>query len=227
MSELAGTKIRRVMLILGATLLQSGTRQDGKLRARSARVGRLASGVSAVLLTLGLTLGSRPAMASETLNLIPDYALFGLIKPGLIADESGLGALWIMLIAFAVLVIPLNALIFQPIFRALDARSERIQGASTRSEHLQRAADSILSRYEAAVRETRGEAEAARELEIARAREEQVLLTSQAKHDAERQLEGARSDLALSLESARAGLRASADELARAAAEQVLGRALS
>ena len=166
-------------------------------------------------------------MASETLNLVPDYALFGLIKPGLIADESGLGALWIMLIAFAVLVIPLNALIFQPIFRALDARSERIQGASTRSEHLQRAADSILLRYETAVRETRGEAEAARQLEIARAREEQVVLTSQAKHDAERQLEGARSDLALSLESARAGLRASADDLARAAAEQVLGRALS
>ena len=235
MSELAGTKIRRVMLILGATLLQSGTRQDGKLRARSARVGRLASGVSAALLTLGLTLGltlwltlgARTATASETLNLVPDYALFGLIKPGLIADESGLGALWIMLAAFAVLVIPLNALIFQPIFRALDARTERIQGARTRSEHLQRAADSILLRYQAAVRETRGEAEAARKLEIARAREEQVVLTSQAKHAAERQLEGARSDLALSLESARAGLRASADDLARAAAEQVLGRALS
>lgn len=227
MSELAGTKIRRVMLILGATLLQSGTRQDGKLRARSARVGRLASGVSATLLTLGLTLGARTATASETLNLVPDYALFGLIKPGLIADESGLGALWIMLAAFAVLVIPLNALIFQPIFRALDARTERIQGARTRSEHLQRAADSILLRYQAAVRETRGEAEAARKLEIARAREEQVVLTSQAKHAAERQLEGARSDLALSLESARAGLRASADDLARAAAEQVLGRALS
>ena len=57
--------------------------------------------------------------------------------------------------------------------------------------------------------------------------EEQVELTSQAKQEAERQLEGARADLAASLESARAGLCASAEDLARAAAEQVLGRALS
>lgn len=172
-------------------------------------------------------LGARVATASESLDLIPDYAFFDLITPGLIADESGLGALWVMLIAFALLVFPLNALIFQPIFRALDARSERIQGARTRSEHLQREADAILARYEAAVRETRGEAEAARQVEIARAREEQTALTSQAKQDAERQLEGARADLVRSLDSARASLRASADELARAAAEQVLGRALS
>ncbi len=188
-----------------------------------ARVGRLAPAAVAFLILAG----TRPANASESLNLIPDYALFGLIKLGLIADESGLGALWIMLIAFTMLVVPLNALIFQPIFRALDARAERIQGARSRSEHLQREADAILQRYESAVRETRGEAEAARQVEIARAREEQVELTSQAKQEAERQLEGARSDLLQSFESARAGLRASADELARAAAEQVLGRALS
>ncbi len=170
---------------------------------------------------------ARPAQASESLNLVPDYALFGLIRLGLIPDESGLGALWVMLIAFSLLVLPLNALIFQPIFRALDSRAERIQGARQRSEHLQREADSILERYETAVRETRGEAEAARQVEIGRAREEQAALTAQAKQEAERQLERARAELAQSLESARAGLRASADDLARAAAEQVLGRALS
>lgn len=191
--------------------------------ARLGRLGRFAPLATALLIVVA----TQPASASESLNLIPDYALFGLIKLGLIPDESGLGALWIMLIAFTVLVVPLNTLIFQPIFRTLDARAERIQGARTRSEHLQREADSILERYESAVRETRGEAEAARQVEIARAREEQVELTSQAKQEAERQLEGARSDLLQSFESARAGLRASADELARAAAEQVLGRALS
>ncbi|MBY0399622.1 ATP synthase F0 subunit B [Myxococcota bacterium] len=167
------------------------------------------------------------AGASESLELIPNYALFDLIKLGLIEDESGLGALWIMLLAFGLLVIPLNSLIFQPIFRALDARAERITGARARSEHLQREADSILERYETAVREARGEAEAARQVEIGRAREEQAALTSQAKLEAEAQLEQARSELARSLETARASLRASADDLARAAAEQVLGRALS
>jgi F-type H+-transporting ATPase subunit b len=167
------------------------------------------------------------ARASESLELIPDYAFFDLLKFGLIQDESGLGALWIMLILFALLAIPLNALLFQPIFRALDARAERIQGARTRSEHLQREADSILERYEAAIREVRAEAEAARQVEIGRAREEQVALTSQVKQESERQLENARTELARSLDSARSSLRASADELARSAAEQVLGRALS
>jgi F0F1-type ATP synthase membrane subunit b/b' len=210
-------------MMMRARLNSSAQHDTRRCHRACARIGRLAPGALAFLIAAG----ARPASASESLNLIPDYALFGLIKLGLIADESGLGALWIMLVAFAVLVVPLNSLIFQPIFRALDARAERIEGARTRSEHLQREADSILQRYESAVRETRGEAEAARQVEIARAREEQVELTSQAKQEAERQLEGARSDLRQSLESARAGLRASADELARAAAEQVLGRALS
>lgn len=194
-----------------------------------------ARNITARIATGGLPLGAAAALAawprlanaSESLDLIPDYAFFDLIQLGLISDESGLGALWVMLIAFALLALPLNALLFQPIFRALDARAERIQGAQARSEHLQREADSILERYETAVREARGEAEAARQVEIARAREEQVALTSQVKHDAERQLENARADLARSLETARASLRTSADGLARSAAEQVLGRALA
>ena len=188
---------------------------------------RIATGGLAFAAGFGLAAWPGLASASESLDLIPDYAFFDLIKLGLISDESGLGALWIMLIAFAILALPLNALLFQPIFRALDARAERIQGARARSEHLQREADAILARYETAVREARGEAEAARQVEIARAREEQVTLTSQVKHDAERQLENARADLGRSLETARASLRASADGLARSAAEQVLGRALA
>ncbi len=197
---------------------------DTRTEPTISRVFGRATAAAAVAL---MAFAARPAQASESLNLVPDYALFGLIRLGLIPDESGLGALWVMLIAFALLVFPLNALIFQPIFRALDARTARIDGARQRSQHLQREADSILERYESAVRETRAEAEAARQVEIGRAREEQTALTSQAKQEAERQLESARAELARSLESARAGLRASADELARAAAEQVLGRALS
>jgi F0F1-type ATP synthase membrane subunit b/b' len=196
------------------------TRSTSAVAFAGIRTGMLAAATTALL-------GPGSARASESLDLIPDYAFFDLIKPGLIADESGLGALWVMLAAFTLLVIPLNALLFQPVFRALDARAERIQGARTRSEHLQREADSILDRYESAVRETRAEAEAARQVEIARAREEQVALTSQARQEAERQLEQARAELVRSLDAARGSLRAGADDLARAAAEQVLGRALS
>ncbi|MEZ4332177.1 MAG: ATP synthase F0 subunit B [Myxococcota bacterium] len=194
-----------------------------------ARAAHIASASTAALLATGGAVLLMPlaAGASETLELIPDYALFDLIRVGLISDESGLGALWVMLIAFALLVFPLNALIFQPIFRALDARADRIQGARARSDLLQREADSILERYESAVRDARAGAESARQVEIARAREEQTALTAQAKQESERQLESARADLARSLETARASLRASAEDLARTAAEQVLGRALS
>jgi F-type H+-transporting ATPase subunit b len=204
------------------SLRKSAWRHDSG-SGRSARVLLVAAVISA----LSSAVFPVAARASESLDLIPDYAFFDLLKLGLIPDESGMGALWVMLILFALLAIPLNALLFQPIFRALDARAERIQGARVRSEHLQREADSILERYEAAIREVRAEAEAARQVELGRAREEQVVLTSQVKQESERQLENARAELARSLESARSSLRASAEELARSAAEQVLGRALS
>lgn len=210
--------------------MRNGAGRHDSGSGRSARALLAALGTSTLSLA-GTLAGSLAlpgvAQASESLELIPDYAFFDLLKLGLIQDESGLGALWIMLILFALLAIPLNTLLFQPIFRALDARAERIQGARVRSEHLQREADSILERYEAAIREVRAEAEAARQVEIGRAREEQVALTSQVKQESERQLENARAELARSLDAARSSLRASADELARSAAEQVLGRALS
>lgn len=209
---------------LRSEVVRTGMNAFVRIAARVARPGNAAVAALAVSTALVAPLAAR---AAESLDLIPDYALFDLIRVGLIEDESGLGALWVMLIAFSLLVLPLNALIFQPIFRALDARSERIQGARTRSELLQREADGILERYETAVREARASAEAARQSEIARAREEQAALTTQARQEAERQLEGARAELGRSLESARASLRASAEDLARAAAEQVLGRAIS
>ncbi|MFK7899018.1 MAG: ATP synthase F0 subunit B [Myxococcota bacterium] len=161
------------------------------------------------------------AFAADTLELIPDYALFGLFGTG-----PGLGVMWKMLIAFALLVFPLNALIFQPIFGALNERAERIQGARVRSEQLQAEADNVLERYETAIRDARSESESARQAQLLGAREEQAALTAQARGEAERELESARGELSRSLEDARGTLRASAEGLAQAAAEQVLGRAL-
>lgn len=162
-----------------------------------------------------------PSQAADNLELIPDYALFGIF-----GTDGGLGDLWIMLIGFVLLIFPLNALIFKPIFGALDARAERIQGARERSAQLETEADEVLERYEVAIREARSEGEVARQAQLGRAREEQVTLTTQARGEAEGELERARQALDASLEEARASLRATADELAQAAAEQVLGRAL-
>jgi F-type H+-transporting ATPase subunit b len=150
------------------------------------------------------------ASASESLHLIPDSHI-----------------LPVLIVGFALLVFPLNQLIFKPIFRALDERIARIQGARDRSTQLQRAADEVLDRYEAAIRDARAESEVARQQQLAVAREEQTHLTTQARTEAEGELERARADLGRAIEEARSSLRASAEELAQTAAEQVLGRALS
>ena len=182
------------------------------------RTSTLAWAVTGVLaMTL---LASGTASASDNLVLVPDFGLFGF-------GDSTFGDLWVMLIGFVLLVFPLNELIFKPIFRSLDERAERINGARTRSVDLQRQADEVLDRYETAIREARGESEKERQTGLLRAREEQVALTAEARGEAERELENARVELGRSLEEARASLRSSAEALAEAAAEQVLGRPLS
>jgi F-type H+-transporting ATPase subunit b len=151
-----------------------------------------------------------PAMASGALVLIPDAFM-----------------LPVLIVFFALLIYPLNKLLFQPIFHALDARAERIAGARVRSEQLQREADRVLGQYETAIREARAVSEVARQTRLEAAREEQVGLTTTARGEAERELETARGELHRSIDDARESLRASAEGLATAAAERVLGRALS
>lgn len=156
------------------------------------------------------TVSASPAAASGALELIPD--LYGRLP--------------IMLLLFVLLIFPLNALIFKPIFSALDARAERIAGARSRSQQLQRDADDVLNRYETAIREARGECEVARQARLETAREEQARLTTAAREAAEAELDRARQELDRSIDEARATLRSSAEGLAQAAAERVLGRAL-
>jgi F-type H+-transporting ATPase subunit b len=153
---------------------------------------------------------ARPVLASDNLVLVPD--------PTVLA---------VMLVGFVLLIFPLNQLIFKPIFRSLDERAARIEGARNRSNQIQQEADRVLERYETAIREARTESEEARKGQLALAREEQTVLTDQARGEAEGELERARAELGQSLEEARTSLRSSAEGLATAAAEQVLGRALS
>lgn len=162
--------------------------------------------------TAGLlaTIEAGAAQAAGDLVLIPDPQ-----------------TLLILLVGFVALIFPLNSLLFKPVFAALDARQERIDGARSRSTHLDEEADQVLEQYENAIRQARRESEITRQGQLERAREEQQSVTQAARSEAEGELERARGELAQSLEDARVGLRASAEELAQAAAERVLGRSLS
>jgi F-type H+-transporting ATPase subunit b len=129
-------------------------------------------------------------------------------------------------VLFCLLVIPVNRLIFKPLFRALDDRADRIAGARSRAERLEREADEILERYERSVREARAEAEAERRAHLERARAESLDDTGGVRSEADLEVARARRALAESLEAARATLRAEARVLAREAAARVLGRAI-
>jgi F-type H+-transporting ATPase subunit b len=153
---------------------------------------------------------TQPALASGKLELVPDPIILSTV-----------------IVAFTLLIFPLNKLIFKPIFQSLDERAARIEGARRRSSQLENEADAVLDRYETAIRGARGDAEQTRQGQLVLAREEQATLTAQARGEAEGELERARAELSQSLEEARTSLRSSAEDLATAAAEQVLGRALS
>jgi F-type H+-transporting ATPase subunit b len=132
-----------------------------------------------------------------------------------------------LVVLFALLIFPVNALLFKPVFRVMDERAEKIGGARRRAERLEREAETILSDYEGAVREAREQAEVDRRSLLDAARSEHASLTRAARAEAERELEHAREELGRSLSDARATLRAGAEELAPLVAERVLGRSLS
>jgi F-type H+-transporting ATPase subunit b len=131
-----------------------------------------------------------------------------------------------LLIAFAVIVFPVNALLFKPVIRALDERDERISGTRAKAERLSAEAQQVLERYEGAIRDAREQAEAARRSKLDEARAAMLETTAAARSSAEAELERARTELGSTVAGARETLRGQASDLAREAAAQVLGRPL-
>jgi F-type H+-transporting ATPase subunit b len=164
---------------------------------------------AAALIALGVA-SAGPASAAGGIELVPDPDVF---VP--------------LLILFIALVFPLDRLLFRPLFRVLEQRDEKIQGARRRADRLAREADEVVERYQAQVRDARVDAERDRKEQVDRALGESTSITGGARAEAETEIERARSEVGAALTEARGGLRAGAEQLGRAAAEQVLGRTLS
>lgn len=150
------------------------------------------------------------ASAAEGLQLIPNFTL-----------------LLAMMAGFIVLIYPLNVLLFKPIFAVLDERAEKIQGARQQADALQRQADDVLARYREAVSQVRQEAEQARRGRLDEARREQSSITSEARAAAEAELGRTRTELSSAIDDTRTALREQVEDLARQAAERIVGRPLS
>ena len=156
-----------------------------------------------------------------------------LLAGAAVASEGGLvllpdwtGKLPILIVFFALLMVPVNAVLFKPIFQVLDAREERTSGTRKRAEKIMKDAEETLAGYERALREARAESEQARKREAADAREENATVIDAARVESENHLESARTELAAALEQSRQTLGSDARGLADEAASRVLGRAL-
>ena len=149
------------------------------------------------------------------------------------AAEGGLSIfpdvseLLILLAIFAVLILPANKLVFEPLLAVLDERSRRIEGARARAQEVDSQAGRVFGKYQEAVTDARKLADEDRRGHLDEARREQSRLTAEARSDAEAELQRARAGVAEALGQARDELRSQAEDLAREAAGRVLGRSLS
>jgi F-type H+-transporting ATPase subunit b len=162
-----------------------------------------------ILPSLALLCAVPAGAAAESLEIFPDERIFYLI------------------VLFVLLVFPVNKLLFHPLFRVLDEREARIEGARKRADQVGAEAEATLGRYRSAVRGAREEAESGRKQVLEEARREQAQLTGSVRSEAEVEINRAREQVAGALEQARSQLREQAKELAREAATRVLGRSLT
>jgi F-type H+-transporting ATPase subunit b len=155
-------------------------------------------------------LAASPASAAAGLEIFPQpIPLLGLI------------------VLFTILILPANALLWQPLLRVLDQRRERIAGTKARAEKIATEAEGVLTTYESAVERARIAADAERAKVLEKARSDQSRLTTDARRGAEIEVAAARDAIGAALERARGDLRAAAKDLGREAAARVLGRPLS
>ena len=184
------------------------------------RVGPAVAAIAVALIVPGVA-----AAAEHGLQILPDLPPFLSALAKAIGAPIGWG-LVLLLVLFPLLLAPTSALVLKPLLRVLDERDARTAGTRTKAERLEQQAAAILARYEQAVRDTREEGERGRRSLLTEVRAEAQHEIAAARRDAEQRLERARTEIAAALESARAALRGQAQDLARQAASQVLGRAL-
>jgi len=182
----------------GAVSAQS----QGRVRSAVNRL-RLAVGIALVVLV------TAPAHASGQLELIPN-------PPTLI----------VLIIGFVILIAPLNAMIFRPLFRVLDERDAKIAGATEEAGQLVTRAAELTEEYRGAIREAREAAEGARKQQLESARAEHASITGDARTESEGEISRARDEIEAGLVEARATLEATSRDLAKVAAERILGRPL-
>jgi F-type H+-transporting ATPase subunit b len=152
---------------------------------------------------------SAPAHASGQLVLLPDVTTLG-----------------ILIVGFVILIAPLNAMIFRPLFRVIEEREAKIEGATRQAASFVSQATELTEQYRGSIREAREQAEATRKQHLEAARSEHGSITGDAKAESDDEIGHARQEIESSLVEARATLERASADLAKVAAERILGRTL-
>jgi F-type H+-transporting ATPase subunit b len=132
--------------------------------------------------------------------------------------------LLVQIALFVGLWLALKRLWFDPALRVIRERSLRSEGAVREARAIQAEAERLRAEHAAALEQTKGEAHDEMQEMLRQTEAEQQRLIAEARADAQRTLTDVRRRVEEEVAAARLGLRDSAGEIARIAAQKVLGR---
>jgi len=134
------------------------------------------------------------------------------------------GTLLLHILIILVMVYVLNATLFKPINRILEAREKRTRGRLTEAEEILRSVSEKLSEYERTLRQARGEAYALAEHERAGAMQERQVKLSEMRQQLAEAITKEKEAIHRQAEEARALLEVESRGIAREISSRVLSR---
>lgn len=129
--------------------------------------------------------------------------------------------------AVVTLVFVLNKWLFGPLNEALTRRQREIDEARAAFESAQQVQDERLAQIEMQLAEARKDAFALREQELAAGKAKRDRVLAEARSDAAERVARAKAELQAEIDKAKAELDRQASDLARRAAERLLGRVVA
>ena len=137
------------------------------------------------------------------------------------------GTLLLHILIILVMVYVLNATLFKPINRILEAREKRTRGRLTEAEEILRNISERLSEYERTLRQARGEAYSLAEHERAGALQQRQLKVNEMRQQLAEAIAKEKEAIQRQAEEARALLEVESRRLAREIGSRVLSRPLN
>ncbi len=153
-----------------------------------------------------------------------------LLAPLLVASSAPVidfdGTAYVQLGIFLVLMLVLHPLLFKPWLETRERRQTSIAGAVAEADRLRHEADETGARYDARLKAARDEAQGIRNTARKEVEASRVELVSTTRSKAGQGLEEARDRALREADAARESLQGEIDDLARAVASKILGRAV-